>query len=499
MSSLPVLVLLSYFFPAFLIPMAGMWRRSAAHWLALAGAAGAFACALAGLRLVLTEGELRYAMGGWAPPIGIEFVLDELSAFLAVLVTGVGLTVLVYARRSILAESEERFVLVHALAMLLLAGLVGMVLTGDLFNLYVFLEISSISTYALVSVGGKRAPVAAFRYLVLGSIGGTFYVLGVGFLYFASGTLNMADFAARLPELIGSRAVVAGATLMITGIALKMALFPLHLWLPDAYNHAASAVTALIAPISTKVAAYALIRLFLDVFQPAYLRDVLPVTTVIGWLAMVGILYAAVMAIAQSDVRRMLAYSSVGQIAYVGLGIGLASPLGLIGALLHMINHAAMKGCLFLVAGSARMRTQRSDVASFTGLGRAMPWTMGAFTVAALSMIGIPPMAGFFSKWYLVLAGVEARNWVFVTAICISSLASAIYFFRLLERIYAQASPADTAEEGGAPEVAGEAPWSMLAPTLVMAAAVILLGLFNALIVREVLERAVSPLAAAKP
>ena len=284
---------------------------------------------------------------------------------------------------------------------------------------------------------------------------------------------------------------------MLSGLALKMALFPLHLWLPDAYNHSASAVAALIAPISTKVAAYALIRLVLDVFQPAYLRDVLPATTAIGWLAMAGVLYASVMAIAQTDVRRMLAYSSVGQIAYVGLGIGMASSLGLVGALLHMVNHAAMKGCLFMVAGSARLRTKRSDIASFHGLGKAMPWTMGAFTVAALSMLGIPPMAGFFSKWYLVLAAIEAESWAFVVAICLSSLGSAIYFFRLIERIYSDPAPADSAGDGGLAHCAGEAPPSMLIPTLVLAAAVVILGLFNALVVREVLERAASPLAAA--
>jgi multicomponent Na+:H+ antiporter subunit D len=215
-----------------------------------------------------------------------------------------------------------------------------------------------------------------------------------------------------------------------------MALFPLHVWLPDVYSYAPSAVTGLIAPIMTKVAAYAIIRMFLTVFQPHYLRDILPVTSVIAWLGAAGILYGSIMAIAQSDFRRMLAYSSVSQIGYIGLGIGLANPLGLIGALLHILNHAFMKACLFLVAGSIRFRTGRWEVSSFAGLGRKMPWTMAAFTVSALSMIGIPPAAGFFSKWYLLLGSVDAGNWIFAATILLSSLLTAVYFFRVLEQVY---------------------------------------------------------------
>lgn len=489
MNHLVLLIPVSLLVSALIVPFAGIWRRSLAYSVAVIGAALSLFFSGSGFITVLRQGDLRYDLGGWAPPLGIEYVLDPLSAFMAVLITSIGLVVLIYSRRALQDELPERIVPLYAVVLLLLAGLSGIVVTGDLFNLYVFLEIASLSAYALMSLGDERAPVAAFRYLMLGSIGGTFYLLGVGFIYFSTGSLNMADVAERLPPLYGSRSIVAAATFMVIGLGLKMALFPLHLWLPDAYTYAPSSVSALIAPIMTKVAAYGLIRLFLTVFQPAYFRDQLPVTDVVGWLAAAGIIFASVLAIAQTDFRRMLAYSSVSQIAYVALGIGLANPLGLIGALLHILNHAFMKGCLFLVAGCIRFRTGLSDIPSFAGLGKVMPWTMACFTVAALSMVGVPPTAGFFSKWYLILAGIDAGNWIFVAVILASSLLNAVYFFRVLEKVYT-ALP----ERSENRSACGDPPWDMLGPTLFLAAGILILGLINAVVVSEVLDLIVAPL-----
>jgi len=436
----------------------------------------------------LQEGTQHYYLGGWPPPQGIEYVLDHLSAFMTVLITFIGLLSVVFSRRSVLQEVPEKVVPLYALMLLLLAGLVGIVVTGDLFNLYVFLEISALSAYALMAIGTKRASVAAFRYLILGTLGACFYLLGIGFIYFSTGSLNMADIAQILPDIYQSRALMAAAAFIVLGLGLKMALFPLHIWLPDAYTYAPSAVTALIAPLMTKVAAYALVRMFLSVFLPDYLSDTLPVTLIIGWLAAGGIIIASVMAIAQKDFRRMLAYSSVAQICYVALGIGLANPMGLIGGLLHILNHAFMKGCLFQVAGGIRYRTGSWEISRFAGLGRRMPWTMGAFTIAALSMVGIPPACGFFSKWYLVLGCVDAGNWIFATVIVASSLLNAVYFFRVLENIYLKPASDEVAAE---PTM--EPPREMLTPTLVLAIGIIVLGIINAVIVTHVLEPVVVP------
>lgn len=483
MSHLPVLIPITLLFSAFFIPLAGYIKRDLAFVIALIGSFLSLTFSVAGLFVVIRFGEIRYQLGGWPPPVGIEYALDGLSAFMATVVTTVGTLVLIYSRRSILQELPGRFVLTYAISMLLLAGLCGIIVTADLFNLFVFLEIASISAYALMAVGDERGTLASFRYLMLGSIAGSFYVLGVGFLYFSTGSLNMADVARLLPTVHHSRAVVAAAALILTGLSLKMALFPLHLWLPDVYTYSPSAISGLIAPLMTKVAAYAIVRMVLTVFRPHYLHDVLPATAVIAWLAAAGILYGSIMAIAQTDFRRMLAYSSISQIGYIGLGIGLANPLGLIGALLHILNHALMKGCLFLVAGAVRFRTGQCEVSQMIGLGRKMPWTMAAFTLSALSMIGVPPAAGFFSKWYLLIGSIERGNWFFVTTILLSSLLTAVYFFRILERVYATGAEA----QGGARKGVSDPPPSMLLPVVVLGTGVLVVGVLSSFVVTDLL------------
>jgi len=487
LNQLPVLIPVSLLLFSFIVFLAGLLRKNLTFPLTVLGVLASFVFSILGLVQVLRYGTQHYYIGGWVPPIGIEYVLDHLSAFMAVIVTFIGLISVVYSRRSFLQEVPERIVPLYALVLLLLAGLTGIIVSGDLFNLFVFLEIASLTAYALIAVGGKKAPIAAFRYAILGTLGACFYLLGVGFIYFATGSLNMADVAHILPEVSDANTIIAAVALIVIGIGLKMALFPLHVWLPDAYTYAPSAVTALIAPIMTKVGAYVLIRMLLSVFSPDYLTDALPVTVIIGWLGAIGVMVASVMAIAQRDFRRMLAYSSVAQIGYIALGIGMANPLGLIGALLHILNHAFMKGCLFQVAGGIRYRTGLWEISRFAGLGRRMPWTMGAFTVAALSMIGIPPTCGFFSKWYLVLGGVDAGNWVFVAVIVFSSLLNAVYFFRVLERVYLSPPSGDASVEQ-----AKEPPKLMLSPTLILGAGIMILGLASIVIVNNVLEPAVS-------
>ncbi len=492
---LPILIPLPLLMLAFLVPLVGLRYRTLAFPLALLGSVLSFLAAVATLTRVLNRGVVRYRLGGWPPPWGIEYVVDHLSGFLSALIAFMGLLVVIYSRRSASQELPERLVPFYTVVLLLLTGLQGIVVTGDLFNLYVFLEIASLSAYALMAVGEERAPMATFRYLLFGTVGASFYLLGVGFLYVSTGSLNMADVAQRLPDLYASRAVQAALALISVGLGLKMALFPLHTWLPDAYTYAPSAVTALIAPIMTKVSAYAMLRVLFTVFEPSFSRDWLHVTTVIGWLAAAGIVAGSVMAIAQQDFKRMLAYSSVAQVGYIGLGIGLANRIGLIGALLHIVNHAFMKGCLFLIAGGIRYRTGQGNVPGFIGLARVMPWTTGAFVVAALSMVGIPPLGGFFSKWYLVLGALEARNLVFVAVILVGSLLTAVYFFRMIETLHLKGEALQHPSMAEVPKVGvpvqlpppkgggRELPVSMLIPILVLAGGIVALGLFNSYLV----------------
>jgi len=447
----------------------------------------ALVAAATGLSRVLADGELRHFLGGWPPPFGIEYVLDHLSAFMAVIIVFIGLIAVIYPPQAGLYHTPRRGIPAYGLLLLLIGGLVGVVITGDLFNLFVFLEIYSLASYALITLGGDKAVVASFRYLMLGTIAGSFYLLGVGFIYFSTGTRNMADAAQRLPALYGSPTVMAAVALIMVGMGIKMALFPLHVWLPDAHSYAPPVVAAILAAIQIEVAAYVVVRFMLTVFQPQYFIDILPVTTIIGWAAAAGIIFGSVMAIAQKDFKRMLAYSTVAQVAYIGIGIGLANPLGLIGALLHILNHAFMKSLLFLVAGGIRYQTGLHAIPQFAGLGRKMPLMMSAFTVAALSMVGIPPTAGFFSKWYLVLGGIEPGNWVFVAVILASSLLTAVYFFRMIEKLFATPSGGDPAVEQ-----AREPSARILTPIIILATGIIVLGLINVLIVSHVLEPVVA-------
>jgi multicomponent Na+:H+ antiporter subunit D len=468
--------------------------------VAVAGVAVAAVAAALALVYTLNDQQLPYYLGGWPPPLGIEYLVDRVAAFASTTLLGVALLVLIATRRMALVEFGDRLGFFYGLILLMLAGIAGMIVTHDLFNLFVFAEVGSLAAYALVFMGGPRGMIAAFRYLILGSIGGGFFLIGVGFLHFATGSLNMADLSSRLVGLEDSRAVLAGAVFIFTGLGLKMALFPLHLWLPDAYTYAPSSVNTLIAPLMTKAAAVAMLRMFLSVFPEGYLTEVVPISSVLVFLGLTGMIIGSLAAVSQSDYRRMLAHSSVGQLGLIGVGIGLATPLGFAAALLHIMNHAIMKGCLFLVAASVRFRTGRTDVDGMTGLGRSMPATMAAFSAAALAMVGVPPLAGFFSKLYLAQAGFVGGSWAVVVVVLTSSLITASYLFRVVERAYladgrnnlvaehSVIQPGESSLSNPAVDrTPYEAPLDMVLPTLLLAIASVSVGLANAAILTHVL------------
>jgi len=458
----------------------GLVRRSYA-WPAVVVTLAASVVAAGGLlRQVMTVGPVRHTLGGWQAPIGIEFVVDGLSAFMLMAITVIAFAVSLYAREAVRRETPDREVAFYGMTLILLLGLAGMVLTGDLFNLYVFIEISALSSYALVSVADARAAVSAFRYLILGTLGASFYLMGVGFLYSLTGSLNMADIARLMPSIAGNPVAMVSLALIVGGIGLKMALFPLHLWLPDAYTFASSTATALIAPVMTKVSAYVLIRILFFVYGADLAVERLGAAGAVAWLSAAGIVVASLLAIAQTDVKRMLAYSSVAQLGYIGVGIGLATPLALVGAMLHVLNHATMKCCLFLVSGTVALQTGRLRVGEWAGLGRAMPWTFAAFTVAALAMVGLPPTNGFFSKWYIVLGSIEADGGALGAVVVASSLLTAGYMFRLIERVWTAPAPVEAAE----PRLLTRL------PALALGVAIIVLGLGNVWFVAHVLRPA---------
>lgn len=492
----PALAPLILLFAGILIPLLGTWLKRLIFPIAFCAVGAAVAVSLYNVIHVLNNGLIAYHFGGWLPPIGIEYVLDPLAAFLTLVINGIALVVLCHAKKIVELEiPDHKIVPYYALMMLLLTGYNGIVLTGDFFNLYVFLEISSLALYGIVAVGDRKSPVAAFRYLILGTIGGAFYLLGTGFLYLATGSLNMADVTAILPEIGVQPVVIVALALMVIGFGIKMAMFPLHGWLPDVYTHAPSATSAIMAPIGIKIGAYGILRIFFFVFGIKFVTQVFPVAQVIAWLSAVGIVYGSIMAMAQDEMKRMLAFSSVAQIGYIGLGIGMANPLGIIGAVLHILNHGMMKACLFLVAGNFRSVLGFSQISRFDDtIRKKMPWTTAAFVVGAMAMIGVPPTVGFFSKWYLALSVIVNKAWLFLGVILLSSLLNAVYFFRIIEKLYLKPLSAEKKEAAAAAKLKrNEVGWSMLIPTLVFAVVLVIIGIFNAFIVKGILYLVIPP------
>lgn len=479
----PILVIVIPLIAAVVAFLAGLWKKELAWWVTALACLSSFLMAMSMLLSVLGGDTISYRLGGWEPPWGIEYVVDYLSAMVLAIVTFIALAVTLYAKRSVEQEiAPGKHAPFYALYLLMVAGLLGMTITGDVFNLFVFIEIASISGYALVAMGRSRdALISSFNYLILGTVAATFILIGIGYIYMVTGTLNMADLRMRLPELYDTRAVRTAFAFLTVGLSLKLALFPLHIWLPGAYTHAPSAVSSLLAATATKVGAYVLLRFMFTVFTVDFDLEIVPVTRIFIALSSAAIILGSVLAISQTNLKRMLAYSSVGQIGYIVLGAALVNELGLTGSIIHIFNHALMKGALFMVAGAVVYRTGSEQISDLRGMGRKMPFTMAAFTVGALSMIGVPLTVGFVSKWYLALGALEAGMWFLVPVILVSSLLTAVYFWRIVEAIYfrpfeaAAARPGHAFDGGGRP--VREAPFTMVVPMAVLAALCIVFGI----------------------
>lgn len=427
------------------------------------------------IRLALhveAQGVVSYAMGGWGAPWGIEYRVDALNSFILLIVSANAAVVLLYAPRSVVREiaPNKRF-LVFSVFLLCLAGLLGMTITGDLFNVFVFLEISALSSYVLISMGHtRRALTSAYRYLIMGTIGSTFILIGIGLMYMMTGTLDMADLLVRLDAVEGTRTVLAAFAFITVGVSLKMALFPLHTWLPNAYTYAPSIVSAFIASTATKVSFYLFVRVIFSVFGVNFVFGELRLDAILLPLALAGALVGSVAAICQTNVKRLLAYSSVAQIGYMVVGLGIATETGLTGSIVHIFNHALMKGGLFLVMGCFFYRLGSVELKDLRGVGRTMPLTTAAFVLGGLNLIGVPLTAGFISKWYLVLAAIQERMWFVAVLMLIGSLLALIYVWRVVEVAYFSDPPED------APT--GEAPAWLLVPTWMMLGATLYFGLF---------------------
>ena len=480
----PVLIVILPLLFAFVVSGAAWIRKSLCFPLAVTGMGLSAYFSVRLLGQVATTGLVEYRLGGWETPWGIGYYVDTLNALVVTVVTALAFINMIATRKTVDQETPEKAGAFYSLYLLFIVGLTGILLTGDLFNLYVLLEVASLTSYALIGMGSGRAPMASLNYLFMGTVGGCFYLLGVGYLYIMTGSLNMVDVATLLPQLYNSNAVVMAFIFCLVGVGIKMAFFPLHMWLPNAYGFAPTASGSLIAPLMTKVMVYVLIRLMLTVFSVDFAFVILKMGEAMVWLSSLAIVAGAVFALAQKDLKRMFCYIIVSEIGYMMGGAWLGNNTGMTGAILHILNDAIMTLSLFLCAGSIIYRIRGLELNRLKGLFTKMPVTMACLVTGALSIIGVPPTCGFFSKWYLITGGLEAGQYGFVAALLFSSLVNVVLFFRVIEIAY-YGDFKDHHGHGASHDAVLEAPVSMLAPMLIISVGLIVVGIYTGAIVNH--------------
>ena len=482
MTNIPVLIVLLPLCSALLSLVLTKFHKEAGRGVVLLALGASLVMSVIQVVMVVKGGPIHYHVGGYAMPFGIEFVTDTVNGCLLILISVVSFITVFFARSFPQGEDvhEGGF---NALMALLATGLLGMTATGDVFNLYVFLEVSSLSAYCLIALGGDKAVVAAYRYMMIGTCAATLYLVGIGILYANTGTLNMADMAEILNDGTHDDAMLIAMCCFIVAFGIKMAHFPFHAWQPSVHAYAEAGSKPIIAGVMFKVPGYAMFRYLFCVFGTdfKYFRYIL---VALGVIAVSGMLYGSIRAIGQNDVRKMFAYSSVTQMSYITLGFAIGTPIALAGSFLHIMGHAFMKGGLFMASGILKHKYGAVKLENLGRVYKDMPLTATLMTVASLSMVGIPPTVGFFSKWYLGVGAASRGLWLYLAILVISSLLNAIYFFRLLEKIYMQKN-LGRAEKGEL--VSGEKAITIAIPVILFTAAIVLLGLFNVKIVNILL------------
>ncbi|MGD9332867.1 MAG: proton-conducting transporter membrane subunit [Desulfobacterales bacterium] len=491
----PALIIVVPLVTAFVITIVGWIDK---RWCFPLTAAALLATLLASVGVLVAvqqNGVIEYFMAGWTPPVGINLRVDHLNSLVLVAVSAVALLNLLGTRPIVEQTYADRLGAFYTLYILLVTGLLGITATGDAFNLYVLIEIAALTGYALIGMGPGRAPLSSLNYIFMGTIGASFYLLGVGYLYLATGTLNMVDLAARLPDIYNSRLVVSAFILCLAGLCLKMGFFPLHAWLPNAYAHAPSPVSSLVAPLVTKVMIYVMIRIMLFVFNPVFAFDLMSIGEPMVWLASLAIVAGSVLALSTRRLKRMLTYIIVAEVGYMVGGFWLGNRLGISGAILHIINDAVMTFCVFLTAAAIIYKVGSDAIDDMQGLFKKMPVTMGVLVVAGLSIIGVPPTCGFFSKWYLISGAIAAGQYGFMAALLLSSLINVVLFFRIFEIAYFEPFGAHHGDHhaghGHLISEVQEAPFEMLATLVVTAVLLFALGIYAGDIVSLIIDHAI--------
>ena len=483
---LPAILFLLPLFAAISMPVVCLKHR---HWsqpISVATLAAMVLVSILNLHNVIHHGEVRYVFSGWTAPLGIEWVADGLASVILVLLSALSLLGVVFTGPTSPKDLGGRIVHYHTLILLLVSSMIGIVFAGDLFNLFVFLEVAAISSYALIGVAGGRALFAAFRYLILGTLGASLFLLGVSYLYAVTGTLNMTDMVDRLPFLLNSKALLGGLLFMFIGLGIKMALVPFHSWLPGAYTYAPDSISPILASLVTKVALLAWVRIIYWVFNASIIINDIPILLLVEVVGALAAVIGASLALAQRDIKMMFAYGGISHIGIILIGISQGNPTGFVGGVFYLLNDSVMQAGLFFLAGVAFCQYGVRTIDDIGRVGKQAPWITGSLIVMALGMIGLPPTGGFFGKWYIILGALEAGNYVSVAAVLLCTLLTLAYFVKLFEGIFRQTSTRLDVQSG-------EIPLSFKLTLGVTSAAIIILGLFSAPIVQLLLSHALPP------
>ncbi len=471
-ANLPVFVVIAPLFVGFILPTFARRMRLVEGLVILVEALGLVGAGYLALIVLAQKGmPILYSLGGWPAPWGIELVAGSLGAFFLLVIAGVSLPVALFAKGNLTQEvgSAERVTRFYVLYLLLGGALVGMALTNDLFNVYVLVEVATLSCCGLVSARNHpRAAEAAFSYLILATLGSALVMGGIGFIYMVTGYLNMG-FAARELNRIWQdypHVVWMAISFILVGFGVKSALFPLHVWLPDAHSTAPSPASAILSGLAVKGYLICLLKFLYGVFGHPLLRE-LAIDRILTLAGAVAIIAGSILALTQEELKRRLAYSTVAQVGYIILGLGLLNTKGLTGALFYLASHAVIKATLFLAAGAMLAATGRKNLRELAGVGRKMPITMAAFTIASLGLIGLPLFSGFIGKWYLLLGSLEAGRILPVTVIIAGSVLCAAYLLPIIRGAYFETAPENDWRDPGLPQKIA---------LLLLAAAVVILG-----------------------
>lgn len=413
---------------AFLVSLLGKRVKRFSDSLSNLATFSLFFISLVSIFLVRTQGILVYKVGGWIPPIGISMVMDGLTSFMLVTVNLIAFLVTIYSISYMEKyTAKDKF---YTLFLLMLAGMNGVIITGDMFNLFVFLEIAAISSYALVAFGTEHEELeASFKYAVMGCLASSFILLGIALLYSFTSTLNMADISRTLTERGDNKIIFFVSTLFLMGFGLKAALVPFHWWLPDAHPSAPAPISAMLSGVLIKVLGiYALVRVLFNVLGLGEIKSILYILMILGTISMV---VGALLALGQKDFKRLLAYSSISQIGYIVFAFGLGTPLGFLGALFHLFNHSTFKSLLFLNSGAVVYATENRDLEKMGGLSQKMPVTGTTSLIASMSISGIPPFSGFWSKLIIIIAALQARQFVLAFIAILVSIITLAYYLKV--------------------------------------------------------------------